>query len=46
MYVLNLPLCNFGTTKYIKEILIALKVTIDNNNIILGDFNTLFVSEK
>ena len=38
--IVNIYAPNIGAPQYIREILIAIKGEIDNNTIILGDFNT------
>ena len=41
---INIYVPNIGTPKYTKEILTEIKGEIDNNTIIVGDFNTPLVS--
>ena len=40
----NMYAANTGTSKYTKQILIGIKGEIDNNAIIVGNFNILFTS--
>ena len=42
--ILNTYAPNIGAPKYIKQILTDIKEEIDNNTIIVGDFNTPFTS--
>lgn len=36
-----IPSCDFETNKYILDLLVAIKPTTGNSNILIGDFNTL-----
>ena len=38
--ILNIYACNIRTPKYIRQLLTAIKGEIDNNTVIVGDFNT------
>ena len=38
--IINIYVPNIGAPQYIRQLLTAVKEKIDNNRIILGDFNT------
>ena len=38
--LVNISAPNTGTPKYVKQILMNIKVEIDRNAVIVGDFNT------
>ena len=40
--ILNIYAPNIGAPQYIRQLLTAIKEEIDNNTIILGEFNTSF----
>ena len=40
--IVNIYAPNIGAPQYIRQMLTAIKGEIDNNTIIIGDFNTLF----
>ena len=42
--VLNIYAPNIGSPQYIRQLLTTLKGQIDNNTIIVGDFNTPFTA--
>ena len=44
MTILNIYTPNIGSPEYIRQLLITLKGEIDNNRIIVGEFNTPFTA--
>ena len=46
LILVNMYETNIRTRKYIKQILTDINVEIDNNKVILGNFNSTYISQK
>ena len=42
--IININACNLGTLQYVRQMLTSMKGEINNNTIIVGDFNTRLTS--